>query len=56
MEVGRSPEATQGEDGGDGGVGWLGRGKARPVQLHPHRRDACYGLPQEGTVDLLSDV
>lgn len=47
--VARSPEAPQGEDGGRGCAGRMGRGQSRPVQLHPCRRDADDGFSQEGT-------
>jgi hypothetical protein len=43
----RPSQAPQGEDGGRRRARRLGRGRRRPVQLHPCRPDARHGLPQE---------
>jgi hypothetical protein len=48
--AGGAPAAAQGQDGGRGGAGRLGRGGARPLQLHPRRRHAHARRPQEGTL------
>jgi hypothetical protein len=47
--AGGAPAAGQGDIGGRGGAGRLGRGAARPLQLHPRRRHAHARRPQEGS-------
>lgn len=58
VEIGRSSQASQREDRGRCGLGWMGRSEPRQIQLHSCCGDSHHGFAQAGarssrTKDLL---